>query len=69
MNINLPCDVNYIIRPISLKDLEINGSDLIEIGYIGKEIGIMLNELLDMVIDNPNCNDKDYLLSVAKDDK
>ena len=26
----------------------------------------MLNELLDMVIDNPNCNDKDYLLAVAK---
>ena len=53
-------------QPISLKDLEINGNDLIEIGYIGKEIGIMLNELLDMVIDNPNCNDKDYLLAVAK---
>ena len=56
-------------QPISLKDLEINGNDLIEIGYIGKEIGIMLNELLDMVIDNPNCNDKDYLLSVAKNNK
>ena len=52
-------------QPISLKDLEINGNDLIEIGYIGKEIGIMLNELLDIVIDNPSCNYRDYLLSVA----
>ena len=39
---------------------------MIEIGYIGKEIGIMLNKLLDMVIDDPKCNNRDYLLSVAK---
>ena len=53
-------------QPVFLKDLDINGNDLIEIGYIGKEIGIMLNELLDIVICNPTRNNRDYLLSVAK---
>ena len=51
---------------MSLKYLKINSDDLIEIGYIGKEIGIMLNELSYIVIDNPSRNNRDYLLSVAK---
>ena len=51
---------------ISLNTLKINSDDLVEIGYLGKEIGIILNELLDVVIDNPSLNNRDYLLSVAK---
>ena len=51
---------------MSLKYLEINSEDLVEIGYIGKEIGIMLSELLDIAINNPSLNNRDYLLSVAK---
>jgi tRNA nucleotidyltransferase (CCA-adding enzyme) len=55
-----------------LKDLAINGDDLIDVGYVGgrwfgKEIGITLNLLLDMVIDGCVYNDKEELLKIAKD--
>ncbi len=34
----------------SIKDLEINGNDLISMGYKGKEIGNILDKILDLVI-------------------
>lgn len=53
----------------SLKDLAINGNDLIQIGYKpGKEIGVMLNRLLEMVIDDTIKNEKEVLLDIAKKD-
>lgn len=42
----------------TIKDLAINGSDLIGLGYKGKDIGIVLNRLLGMVINDPELNDK-----------
>jgi tRNA nucleotidyltransferase (CCA-adding enzyme) len=53
----------------SLKGLAVNGSDLAGIGFIGKEIGSMLDKLLDIVIDNPELNKKETLMEVAKDYK
>lgn len=51
----------------SLKDLAINGKDLIEIGFKpGKELGKTLNELLEMVIDGEE-NNKENLLQRAKE--
>lgn len=51
---------------VSLKSLAINGSDLIAQGRKpGKEIGIILQELLELVIENPECNEKEYLLKRA----
>lgn len=50
-----------------VKDLDINGSDLISIGIKpGKRMGEILNYLLKEVIKNPKNNKKDYLLEVAK---
>ena len=47
-----------------LKDLAITGKDLIEQGIKpGKEIGEILSSLLDMVIENPELNKKEILLS------
>jgi tRNA nucleotidyltransferase (CCA-adding enzyme) len=40
-----------------IKDLALNGRDLIEIGYKGKEIGTILNRLLEIVIQDPELND------------
>ncbi|MCM1040206.1 MAG: CCA tRNA nucleotidyltransferase [Ruminococcus sp.] len=49
----------------SLKDMAVSGSDLIAAGITpGKEIGVTLKKLLEIVIDDPACNRKDYLLSL-----
>ena len=51
----------------ALKDLAINGKDLMEIGFkAGKELGEALNRLLEGVINEEFENEKDYLLKVAK---
>lgn len=50
---------------LSLKDLAVSGSDLIEAGIMpGKEIGETLNKLLKVVLENPEYNEKRYLLSL-----
>ena len=52
---------------LTLKDLAINGSDLIEAGFEkGKQLGLILNQLLDCVIEDPEMNNKEKLLKVAK---
>lgn len=52
---------------VSLKDLAVSGSDLIADGMQpGKEIGMILNKLLEMVIENPNLNTKETLLALRK---
>lgn len=53
----------------SLKDLAVNGHDLIEIGFKpGKVLGIALTHLLDMVVDEELPNEKETLLYWAKKD-
>lgn len=50
-----------------LKDLAVNGSDLIDAGIRdGRLIGKTLNELLEMVIENPELNNKKTLLEITK---
>ncbi len=51
---------------VSLKTLAVNGRDLIEAGLKpGKELGDILNVLLQEVIENPDKNTREYLLSKA----
>ena len=47
----------------SLKNLDINGNDLIKIGLHGAEIGENLKELLNLVIEEKTPNKKDKLLN------
>jgi tRNA nucleotidyltransferase (CCA-adding enzyme) len=55
-------------EPVSLKDLEVTGSDLIALGMQpGRQIGEMLQELLEMVLDNPALNQKEKLLAICKE--
>lgn len=49
---------------ITTKDLAINGHDLMKRGMKGPEIGQTLRDLLDIVIDNPQLNDKDTLMNM-----
>lgn len=52
---------------VSLKTMAVTGSDLIAAGMKpGKEIGAMLGELLEMVLENPECNHKEFLLEEAQ---
>lgn len=49
---------------ISIKSLAVNGSDLIAAGMQpGKAIGETLHRMLDMVLEDPSLNTKEYLLS------
>ena len=51
----------------SLKDLAVNGKDLIGVGYkAGKELGNTLNKLLQLVIDGDCPNEKEKLLQEAE---
>jgi tRNA nucleotidyltransferase (CCA-adding enzyme) len=51
--------------PVSLKDLDVNGKDLFELGYKeGKDIGEALKKLLKTVIDRPELNKKKILLKL-----
>ena len=54
-------------EPYSVKDLKINGFDLINLGFKGKEIGDILSAVLEMVIDGKLENEKDTLLKYAKE--
>lgn len=52
---------------ISLKMLAINGKDLMELGYQpGKNIGIMLEQLLDQVLEKPSLNTKEQLVKLIQ---
>lgn len=67
-------NIGYILDEVlqddecfSLKDLAVNGKDLITIGYKpGKEIGEVLNNLLDSVISGEYINEKEKLLEIAE---
>jgi tRNA nucleotidyltransferase (CCA-adding enzyme) len=53
---------------VSLKELYINGKDLIAIGLKpGPELGEILNSLLAAVLEEPQLNETNILLSMAKD--
>ena len=52
---------------VSLKGLQVNGGDLIAAGMKpGKDIGHMLEWLLEQVIEKPELNQKDKLLELAE---
>ena len=52
---------------LSLKSLAVNGRDLMAAGIpAGKELGRILNELLDCVLEDPEMNEKERLLETAK---
>ncbi|MBO5939516.1 MAG: hypothetical protein J6Q82_08510 [Clostridia bacterium] len=52
--------------PTKISDLKISGRDLMALGYAGREIGLILEELLRLVIDDPTQNEKAKLLELTK---
>lgn len=51
-------------KRILVKDLAINGNDLIAKGLKGKEIGDTLERLLELVLENPKINNKESLINL-----
>ena len=51
---------------LSLKDLAVNGNDLMALGICGKQLGQTLNELLEQVLGEALPNEKEALLAAAK---
>lgn len=55
-------------EPLSVKDLDVNGHDLIGIGVVqGRDVGEVLNKLLEEVLGDSRLNQRDVLLSLAKE--
>ena len=53
---------------VTLKDLAVTGTDLINLGIApGKKLGTLLNELLDIVIEDPAWNQKGKLCDYVKE--
>lgn len=53
---------------LNLKDLAVTGSDLIALGIpAGRQIGVILNDLLDIVLEEPACNTREELLRICKE--
>jgi tRNA nucleotidyltransferase (CCA-adding enzyme) len=53
---------------LKVSDLDIKGEDLIKLGIkSGPKMGKILNELLEMVIEDPTLNDKERLVEVVKE--
>ena len=55
---------------VSLKELKLNGNDLIREGFVpGRELGEILDQLLARVLEEPKLNHRDTLLALAKEFK
>ena len=50
----------------SIKDLDINGRDVMALGAQGKDVGRVLNSLLSKVIEKPELNYREKLIKLAK---
>ncbi|MBO7303591.1 MAG: hypothetical protein J6U68_05345, partial [Clostridia bacterium] len=53
--------------PCSISELAIDGSDLMALGYEGREIGKALAFLLDAVVKDPSLNSRDRLVELVRD--
>ena len=51
-------------EPFSVKNLDIDGHDLINLGFEGKKIGEILQKLLEHVLDHPEDNQKNVLINL-----
>lgn len=52
---------------VSLKQLSVKGKDLLDMGLRGKQVGVLLQELLEAVIDGSVPNSRALLLAMARE--
>lgn len=51
---------------LTVRDLAVNGHDLASLGLVGPQIGQAQKRLLEAVLENPELNDRDTLMGLAK---
>ncbi len=56
-------------EPFEVKNLAVNGNDVMALGYKGREIGIVLNTVLEKVIDGELQNNKETIIGFLTDFK
>ena len=56
-------------EPFEVKDLAVNGNDIMALGYEGREIGVVLNTILEKVIDGELPNDRENITRFLTDFK
>jgi tRNA nucleotidyltransferase (CCA-adding enzyme) len=52
---------------VTVKDLAVNGHDLMQFGLKGPQIGQAQKKLLEVIIDNPELNERESLLRLLRD--
>lgn len=52
--------------PLTLKDLEIGGTDLLDLGCRGEKLGLLLKDMHEKCVLNTALNNRDWLLSYAE---
>ena len=55
------------LTALEIKDLNISGYELMQLGLKGKQVGDTLRELLEMVLENPDLNTNKTLIHLAKE--
>jgi hypothetical protein len=63
---DLITEVVQSMEAFQIKDLAVNGHDMMDLGLKGREIGDTLNHLLLNVIEHPELNNKNDLLALAE---
>lgn len=61
--------IEQLHQPMEVKDLAINGNDLMNELKMkpGREMGMVLNELFEKVLEKPELNEKEVLLEMARE--
>ena len=54
-------------HPVGRRDLAVRGDDLLALGLRGPEVGRVLDALLERVLESPALNERDTLLSLARE--
>jgi len=53
-------------QPLLISDLAVNGDDALAFGFKGREIGSLLRDLLRIVVDDPDLNERERLLPMVE---
>jgi len=64
--INFFTDIRRNKEPLDISDLHINGTDMQQLGIKGRAVGEALEKLRDAIVENPDLNEREKLLKLAK---